>query len=86
MPWAWSVATACLDLETGQVLNWPFPTSDYPRNEPVLEAAHRVWRAWYLFHKPKSRPGPGKTTVSNWTGTDIDFYDWLEENAWRDDA
>lgn len=81
MPWAWTVAWACLDNRTGQVLNWPYPTKPLDYNQPVLDAAYAVWRVVHLFHKPQTRPGPRGSVESNWTPEDVDMFAWLEEEA-----
>ena len=79
MPWPWKAAGACLDLRTGQVVNWPWPNGDYARNEFALDAMYQVWRVAHLFHKPTMLNGK-----SNWTPEDVDLYAWLQENAWID--
>ena len=81
MPWAWTVAWSCMDIRTGQILNWPYPVKDIDLNLPLLEAASTVWREVHLYHKPKTRLGPNGQMENNWTPQDVDLYSWLEEES-----
>ena len=74
---------ACLDTRTGQILRWPFPNRDYDENETILELARYVWRAYALYHKPKSIRLANGSLVSNWTPADVDLYAYLSEIAWQ---
>jgi hypothetical protein len=80
MPWPWSIAIACLDLSSGQVLNWPLPTSDFEDNNYILKCAYEVWRVVHLHNKPKTT-GKGKSMKTNWTPHDVDYFAYLTENA-----
>lgn len=80
MPWPWSIAVTCLDIATGQVINWPLPIRDFRENEFILEACWRVWRVVHLHHKPKSTK-VGKKMKANWTPVDVDLFAFLTENA-----
>lgn len=80
MPWPWSVATACLDMQNGQVRNWPLPTKDFVENDYILKAAYQVWRVVHLHHKPKT-VGTGKHMKNNWTPDDVDLLAFLTDNA-----
>lgn len=86
MPWPWEAATACLELSTGQVLHWPWPTEPYRRNETALEAMAFIWRVVHLFHKPKTRTNYKGVEENNWTEADVGLFAWLNENAWREDG
>lgn len=79
MPWPWALAIACLDMRTGQVLNWPEPMADYPQNAFKLSAAKQVWSVWNLMTKPKTRSNAQGGMETNWTPEDIDWYAELEE-------
>ena len=78
MPWPWPIATACLDLSGGQVLNWPLRNKNFQENEYLLDACWRVWRVFHLFYKPRT---VGKK--SNWTGADVDLFAFLTDEAWE---
>lgn len=82
MPWPWKLARACLDLSTGQVIQYP-TAGAYLENEFLIDAMTFVWRVWALFNKPKHRHENGQT-VGNWTPADIDLFDWLNSTAWDD--
>lgn len=79
MPWPWKLARTCLDLTTGQLIQYP-ANGAYLENEFLIDAMNIVWRVWKLFYTPMSRQ-VGDQTVSNWTPADIDLYDWLDKNA-----
>jgi hypothetical protein len=64
MPWPWALARACLDMQTGNVINWPRPQLDYDENAYTISAMLQVWRTWKLFYKPKA----------DWTADDVAFY------------
>jgi hypothetical protein len=80
MPWPWSIAVACLDMSTGQILNWPIPQGGFVDNEFILEACWRIWRVVHLHQKPRTR-GSGKNMKNNWTPSDVDLFAWLTDNA-----
>ena len=64
MPWPWTLARACLDMQTGNVVTWPRPQLDYADNAYAISAMLQVWRTAKLFYKPKS----------DWTADDLSFY------------
>lgn len=82
MPWPWTIASACLNLSTGQIVQYPLAGA-YRENAFVIDAMTMVWRVWKLFNTPMSKM-VGDQVVTMWTGSDIDFYDWLNSNAWND--
>ncbi len=83
MPWPWALTKSCLDLQTGTVINWPWPTADYTRNAYAIATMLEVWRVWQLFYKPKTRYGAKGQMKNNWTPADVDKFAWLQENAWE---
>jgi hypothetical protein len=69
MPWPWGMARACLDMQTGNVTNWPMPQMDYDENAYLISAMLQVWRTWALFHKPRG----------DWTADDTKFYSYIHK-------
>lgn len=67
MPWAWELARHCLNLSTGEVNHWPFPSKSWQDNRFFITAMLVVWQAWRFAHKPAEK----------WGAADIDYYDWL---------
>ena len=67
MPWPWAVARHCLNMQSGDVVHWPYPMRSWRYNAPILTAMQGVWRAWQFFSRP----------AADWTPHDIDYYDWL---------
>lgn len=82
MPWPWTLALDCLDMQAGRVLHWPVQ-GDWGDNQFLCEAMRRVWRVVKLFHKPRTRTGKGGVVEANWDENDISLYDWLNRNAWQ---
>ena len=71
MPWPWAMARHCLNLQTGDVAHWPYPTNPWRENAHLLNAMQTVWRAWKFFSIPAERWGP----------PEIDYYDWLTSDG-----
>jgi hypothetical protein len=61
------MARHCLNMQSGDVSHWPFPSKDWKANASHLTAMQAVWRAWRFFSKPTSK----------WEPEDIDYFDWL---------
>ncbi len=72
MPWPWVLCTHCMDLQTGNILNWPLGP-DWEKNAPVLQAMRDTWQG-YLFHVRTRDPKHTK-----WTEWEVSYESWLQE-------
>lgn len=72
MPWPWLLCTHCMDLQSGNILNWPLGP-DWEKNAPVLQAMRDTWQG-YLFHVRTSDPKHTK-----WSEWEVSYESWLQE-------
>ena len=71
MPWPWVLCTHCMDMQSGNILNWPLG-QDWERNAPVLAAMRDTWHGW-LFHTRTNNPKHTK-----WTEWEVGYEEWLQ--------